>query len=59
MNNQRLSNVWDVIEDTPKEAVNMKLRSVPLTAFKNHLARAETIQAQAAKLFNCDAAACL
>ncbi len=51
MSNQRFTSVWDAIEDTPEEAENMKLRSVLMTALKNHLTRAEMSQAQAAKLF--------
>jgi predicted XRE-type DNA-binding protein len=51
MNNQRYASVWDAIEDTPAEAENMKLRSVLMTALKNHIARSEMSQAQAAKLF--------
>jgi predicted XRE-type DNA-binding protein len=51
MSNERFSSVWDAIEDTPEEAENMKLRSVLMTALKNHLARVEMSQAQAAKLF--------
>ncbi len=50
MSNQRFASVWDAIEDTPEEAENMKLRSALMTALKNHLARAEVTQAQAAKL---------
>lgn len=50
MNKQRFVNVWDAIEDTPEEAENMKLRSILLTALKNHLTRAQMSQAQAAKL---------
>ena len=50
MNNQRFNSVWDAIEDTPEEAENMKLRSVLLTAIKNHLARTGMKQSQAAKL---------
>ena len=38
-------------EDTPEAAENMKLRSVLLTALKNHLTRTEMSQTQAAKLF--------
>jgi predicted XRE-type DNA-binding protein len=38
MSNQRFASVWDAIEDTPEEAENMKLRSVLMTALKNHLA---------------------
>ncbi|RRW91050.1 helix-turn-helix domain-containing protein [Pandoraea apista] len=51
MSNQRFASVWDAIEDTPEDAENMKLRSVLMTALKNHLTRAEISQAQAAKLF--------
>ena len=50
MSNQRFASVWDAIEDTPEEAENMKLRSVLMTALKNHLARSEMSQTQAAKL---------
>ena len=51
MSNQRFSSVWDAIEDTPEEAENMKLRSVLMTALKNHLTSTEISQVQAAKLF--------
>jgi predicted XRE-type DNA-binding protein len=51
MSNQRFASVWDAIEDTPEEAENMKLRSILMTALKNHLTRTEMSQAQAAKLF--------
>jgi predicted XRE-type DNA-binding protein len=51
MSNERFASVWDAIEDTPEAAENMKLRSVLMTALKNHLARTEMSQTQAAKLF--------
>lgn len=51
MSDQRFASVWDAIEDTPEEAENMKLRSVLMTALKNHITRADMSQAQAAKLF--------
>ena len=51
MSNQRFASVWDAIEDTPEEAENMKLRSVLLTALKNHVTRTAMSQTQAAKLF--------
>jgi predicted XRE-type DNA-binding protein len=51
MSNHRFASVWDAIEDTPEEAENMKLRSALLTALKNHIARSEMNQAEAAKLF--------
>lgn len=50
MSNERFASVWDAVEDTPEEAENMKLRSVLLTALKNHLTRIGMSQAQAAKL---------
>ena len=50
MSKQRFTSVWGAIEDTPEEAENMKLRSVLMTALKNHLARTKLNQAQAAKL---------
>ena len=50
MSKQRFVSVWDAIEDTPEEAENMKLRSVLMTALKNHIARNEMSQVQAAKL---------
>ncbi len=51
MSQQRFTNVFDAIEDTPAEAENMKLRSVLMTALKRHITRAELSQAQAAQLF--------
>lgn len=51
MSNKRFAGVWDAIEDTPEEAKNMRLRSVLMTALKNHIARTEMSQAKAAKLF--------
>ncbi len=51
MSNKRFASVWDVIEDTPEEAENMKLRASLMLALKNHLIRTNISQAQAAKLF--------
>ena len=51
MSVRRFASVWDAIEDTPQEAENMKLRSVLMMAFKDHIARTGTSQAQAARLF--------
>jgi predicted XRE-type DNA-binding protein len=51
MNKRRFTSVWDAIEDTPEEAANMKLRSVLMTALKDHVTRAGMTQAQAAQLF--------
>lgn len=51
MSKQRFASVWDAIEDTPEEAENMKLRSVLMTALKNHITRSEMTQTQAARLF--------
>ncbi|MDA8383638.1 MAG: XRE family transcriptional regulator [Betaproteobacteria bacterium] len=46
----RFASVWDAIEDTPAEAENMKLRSILMTALKDHLTRTGMSQVQAAKL---------
>lgn len=51
MTNQRFSSVWDAIEDTPEEAENIKLRSLLMSALKNHIVRTGMSQAQAAALF--------
>ena len=51
MSKQRYTSVWDAIEDTPAEAENMKLRSELMMALKQHIARAQMSQAQAARLF--------
>lgn len=51
MSKQRFTSVWDAIEDTPEAAENMKLRSALMMALKNHMARTEMSQTQAAKLF--------
>jgi predicted XRE-type DNA-binding protein len=51
MTNQRFASVWDALEDTPEEAANMKLRSVLMTALKNHISRTKMSQEQAASLF--------
>jgi predicted XRE-type DNA-binding protein len=50
MTRKRYASVWDVIEETPKEAQNMKLRSTLMMALQEHIARAKLNQAQAAKL---------
>ena len=39
MSKKRFDNVWDAIEDTPAQAENMKLRSMLITALKDHIAR--------------------
>ena len=41
MSNQRFASVWNAIEDTQGDAENMKLRSVLMTALKNHQTRSE------------------
>lgn len=50
MSSQRFANIWDAIEDTPRAAASMKLRSALMTALKNQLTRTEISQAQAATL---------
>ena len=51
MSKQQFASVWDALEDTPEEAENMKLRSGLMVALKEHLARIDMSQSQAAKLF--------
>ncbi len=51
MSNQRFVSVWDAIEDTPEETESMKLRSVLMSALKEHLSRTDMSQVQAAELF--------
>jgi len=51
MSKQRHTSVWDAIEDTPAEVESMKLRSELIMALKQHIARTEMSQVQAAKLF--------
>lgn len=51
MTKKTYASVWDAIEDTPAEAENMKLRSDLMLALKNHIARAEMSQQEAAQLF--------
>jgi len=51
MSSQRFASVWDAIEYTPEAAENMKLRSVLMTALKQHLSHTKMSQVQAAKLF--------
>jgi predicted XRE-type DNA-binding protein len=50
MSEKRFASVWEAIEDTPAQAENMKLRSVLIMALKDHIARAELSQSEAAKL---------
>ena len=51
MSERQFASVWDAIEDTPAEAENMKLRSILMTALREHIANAQISQTQAAKLF--------
>jgi predicted XRE-type DNA-binding protein len=50
MSGEQFTSVWDAIEDTPEEAENMKLRSILMSALKNHITRTGLDQARAAKL---------
>ena len=51
MKKKRFTSVWDAIENTSEQAVNMKLRSERMIALKNHIARAGMSQVQSAQLF--------
>lgn len=48
---RRFLSVWDAIEETPAQAENMKLRSALMLALKDHIARQDLSQSQAARLF--------
>jgi predicted XRE-type DNA-binding protein len=48
--NKRFANVWDAIEDNPKQAANMKLRSELMVALKAQLIRSVLNQADMASL---------
>lgn len=48
----RFTSVWDAIEDTQDVAENMRLRSVLMTALRNHIVNTGMNQTQAAKVFN-------
>lgn len=52
MTTNRFTSVWDAIEDTPDVAENMRLRSVLMTALRNHIVNTGMNQTQAAKVFN-------
>ena len=52
MSRKRFSSVWDAIEDNQVDAENMKLRSILMTALKDHITRNDMSQAQAAKLLD-------
>ena len=51
MNRRRFSSVWDAIEDTPKQARNMKLRAGLMIALREHIIHAGLTQSQAAEVF--------
>jgi predicted XRE-type DNA-binding protein len=51
MSKDRFASVWDVIEDTPAQAENMKLRSALMIALKDYIETEALSQSQAAKLF--------
>ena len=48
---QRLTSVWDAIEETPQQAESMRLRASLMMALTDHIERNKMTQAQAADLF--------
>lgn len=50
MGKKRFANVREAIEKAPAQAENMKLRSALMTALKDHIARTELSQSEAAKM---------
>jgi predicted XRE-type DNA-binding protein len=51
MTGKRFESVWDAIEDTPAQAENLRLRSALMIALKDHIARQNLSQSEAAKMF--------
>jgi predicted XRE-type DNA-binding protein len=51
MTGKRFESVWDAIEDTPAQAENLRLRSALMIALKDHIARENLSQSEAAKMF--------
>ena len=49
-NTDRFTSVWDVIEDTPEAAANMKVRSQLMLQLKSHITNSGLSQADAAKV---------
>ena len=49
MENQRFTNVWDALEDTPGEAANMTLRSHLLMAIEQRVKDWNVTQVEAAQ----------
>ena len=50
MSKKRFKSVWDAIEDTPKQAENMKLRSDLMMALQKRITQLKLTQEQAAEL---------
>lgn len=46
---QRFANVWDALEDTPRKATNMTMRSDVLIALRQRIGTWKVIQAEAAR----------
>ncbi|CAK0753928.1 XRE family transcriptional regulator [Gammaproteobacteria bacterium] len=51
MNQQTFVSVWDAIEDTPQQAVNMQARSALMMELENIITRRSMTQQEAAKFF--------
>lgn len=49
MSKQRFNSVWDAIEDTPGDAVNMKARAELMRAITEYIRSSGMTQAEAAK----------
>ncbi|MFZ0207656.1 MAG: XRE family transcriptional regulator [Roseiarcus sp.] len=49
MSHERFASVWDAIEDDPRQAENLKLRSQLMIALTEHLSKEGLSQAQAAE----------
>lgn len=50
MTDRAFGSVWDAIEDTPAEAMHMRIRSQLMMALQDHIERSGLSQVQAAKI---------
>jgi len=51
MNAKRYASAWDALEDTPREAENMKIRSALMQELVSYIENADITQSQAARQF--------
>lgn len=52
MSGKRFDNVWDAIENDPRQAEDLKLRASLMVALREKIRKQQWTQAEAAKRFN-------